>query len=398
MQSHPILDQVLIGYSPVIDSHRALVATRLIVSPDRPEAAPEGAALLAAVLDAFEPGPPQRGAGLPPLLLSLTSEPWLDGVLAAALNAPAALLIEVPAFLAADPARAQRLQALRAAGQPLAVSGQLTPEAQRSLPDGVGFRVADVQDAAAGPDLPSLPVLRSNARLGADIDAALARGDRAVIGWPMDDEISISQPAGVPPEVRGIVELMNRVERGEPAERMEAVLTSDPTLAFRLLRYLNSSAFGLRSEVTSFKHALMLLGHQRLKRWLALLLASGSKNVAVRPVMHVAARRGLIMEEMARGIGDEAMRGEMFICGVFSLLDRLLRQPMAELMRSVPVQQRVQQSLLGEGPYAQHLALVRAIEQASVWDVRETAERLMLGRGELNHALLRALSAARELD
>jgi EAL and modified HD-GYP domain-containing signal transduction protein len=191
---------------------------------------------------------------------------------------------------------------------------------------------------------------------------------------------------------------MYRVEREEPAERMESVLTSDPTLAFRLLRYLNSSAFGLRSEVTSFKHALMLLGHQRLKRWLALLLASGSKNTAARPVMAVAARRGLIMEELARGFGDESMRSEMFICGVFSLLDRLLRQPLEELMRSVPVQHRVQESLLGQGPYTQHLALVKAIEESSAGDIREGAERVLIAPSEMNRALLRALAVARELD
>jgi c-di-GMP phosphodiesterase len=214
----------------------------------------------------------------------------------------------------------------------------------------------------------------------------------------MDDEIRPTLRGSMPPDLRGIVELMNRVDREEPAERMEHVLTADPTLAFRLLRYINSAAFGLRVEVTSFKHALMLLGYQRLKRWLALLLASGSKDVTLRPVMHVAARRGLVMEELARGSGDDEMRGEMFICGVFSLLDRLMRQPFSELMKNVPVPERVRQSLLGEGPYTQHLALVRAIEESSAPDIREAAERVMLAPSELNRALLSALSTARQFD
>ena len=40
----------------------------------------------------------------------------------------------------------------------------------------------------------------------------------------------------------------------------------------RLLRYINSPAFGLRVEISSFSHAIMMLGYQRLKRWLAPLL------------------------------------------------------------------------------------------------------------------------------
>ena len=61
--------------------------------------------------------------------------------------------------------------------------------------------------------------------------------------------------------------------------------------------------------------------------------------------------------------GDDEMRGEMFICGVFSLLDRMLGQPFAELFKSVPVPDRVQQALVdGSGPFQPYLHLVRALE------------------------------------
>jgi EAL and modified HD-GYP domain-containing signal transduction protein len=83
------------------------------------------------------------------------------------------------------------------------------------------------------------------------------------------------------------------------------------------MRYLNSAAFGLTVEINSFGHALMLLGYQRLKRWLALLLASSSKGVGARHLLYGAVRRGLLMEELGRTQGDAEMRGEMFICGVF---------------------------------------------------------------------------------
>ena len=93
------------------------------------------------------------------------------------------------------------------------------------------------------------------------------------------------------------------------------------------------------------------------------------------------------------------MRGEMFICGVFSLLDRLLEQPLSELLRNVPVPDTVQQALRGEGgPYLPYLQLVQAIEQESVFDIRDGAERLMLSAIEVNRAVLAALQAARQLD
>ena len=74
------------------------------------------------------------------------------------------------------------------------------------------------------------------------------------------------------------------------------------------MRYINSPAFGLRVEISSFRHAIMLLGYQRLKRWLALLLATASKDNNMKPVMFAAVRRGLLLEELARDAGDAEMR------------------------------------------------------------------------------------------
>ena len=183
----------------------------------------------------------------------------------------------------------------------------------------------------------------------------------------------------MPPDVKVVLELVQGVEREEPVSKLEAILKRDPTLAFRLMRYLNSAAFGLTVEINSFGHALMLLGYQRLKRWLALLLASSSKGVGARHLLYGAVRRGLVMEELGRSQGDAEMRGEMFICGVFSLLDRLLQQPFAELLRNVPVPERVQQALRGDGgPYAPYLELLRAIENEAVFDIREQGEALSL--------------------
>jgi c-di-GMP phosphodiesterase len=221
-----------------------------------------------------------------------------------------------------------------------------------------------------------------------------------VLGWPMDDAPpKPSARASMPSDVNTVMTLISGVDRERPVAELEAVLKRDPALAFKLMRYLNSPAFGLSVEINSFGHALMMLGYQRLKRWLALLLASSAKGVNATPVMYAAVRRGLLMEELGREQGDAEMRGEMFICGVFSLLDRLLQQPFAELLPNVPVPERVAQALRGEGgPYQPYLELVRAIEQESIYDMRERAEALMLGTATVNRAVLVALRAARQLD
>jgi len=166
------------------------------------------------------------------------------------------------------------------------------------------------------------------------------------------------------------------------------------------MRYINSPAFGLSVEVTSFRHAIMLLGYQRLKRWLALLLAAGSRDANQKPVIYAAVRRGLLMEELGRDSGcDDERRGELFICGVFSLLDRLMQQPFAELLKSIPTSDAVRAALIdGSGPHQPYLALVQAVESAALFDIRAATEALMMTTAAVNKAVLRALVAARQLD
>lgn len=214
----------------------------------------------------------------------------------------------------------------------------------------------------------------------------------------------ILQPGGarVQGDLATIVELMRRVDKEEPIDRLEDTIKQDPTLAFKLLHYLNSAAFALRVEVSSFRHALVLLGCVRLKRWLALLLASASKDRDMKPVMFAALRRGLLMEELARASADggsDETCNEAFICGVFPLLDRMMKQPLAELLNSVPVAESVRQALVdGQGPYRPFLEIVRALENESAYDVRDCAERVLMGVGEINRAVLRVLAKAVQIQ
>ena len=264
------------------------------------------------------------------------------------------------------------------------------------------IEVAD--DRRAGPDAPGgtprgVGFVHSGVTRASQVEESFKRGAVAVLGWPIDEAVGKGNGKTVAPDLKVIVELMNRVDRQESIDRLEAVLKNDPTLAFRLVRYIKSAAFGLRVEISSFRHAIMMLGYQKLKRGLALLLASASTDMNMKPVMFAAVRRGLLMEELVSGSGDEQMGSEMFICGVFSLLDIMLGQPFEQLLKSIPVPQDVFDALVqGSGRYRPYMELVRALEHESLFDIRESAETLMLSTAEVNRALLRALTAARQLD
>ena len=400
----PILAQVALSYSPVIDRHRNVIATRLTVFPIVPGQWLPVAELLSTVGQVWPADGPQ-------VALSVRSESVLAELLTVLPSAN--LMVEVPKFMACDPAHADAIMTLAAAGNTLLLSGRPDHPLPKQMLGSFKFSIIDIADERRLTTSPPPPgVTRSigfwqeGITTQAEMDGAFGRGAVAVVGWPMGEppgEVTAASlrratAAAGRPDMQVVIALINQVDDEAPLAELEATLKRDPTLAFKLMRYINSPLFGLRTEISSFGHAVMLLGYQRLKRWLALLLVTAGDDANQRPLMYAALRRGLMMEALAIEMGDEDHKGDMFICGIFSLLDRMLNKPFDALLQSIPVVDQVEQALLGTGgPYQHALDLVRATEGGFGLDIREQAEASLLDMRRVNRALLHALGGAQQL-
>ena len=401
MTDAAVLGQVALGYSPFIDRNRSVSATRVTVFPLHPDSAPDIGQLLHEIGNVW----PATGGRVS---LNIVSESLLHDLMLA--KPSANLMVEVPSFMATDEANIEALLALRANGSTMLLKGRPLKELPREVLPCFKYSIIDLADERRISD-PSAPPgvtrsilhVQSGVRTMVEMEAAFGRGAEAVLGWPIDDAVSTtvarSGQLQTGPGMQAIVKLIHQVDKEESIEKLENTLKLDPALAFKLLRYINSPAFGLRVEISSFRHAIMMLGYKRLKRWLALLLATASKDVNLRPVMFAAVRRGLLMEEFVRSTGDEEMRNEIFICGVFSLLDRMFQQPFSTLLDTIPVPERVRQALAEQsGPFQPYIELVQAVEGESLFEFRDAADKLMMSVSEINRAQLRALMGASDLE
>ncbi|MDE2400252.1 MAG: HDOD domain-containing protein [Burkholderiales bacterium] len=402
MTDPSILGQIALAYCPVIDRNRSVMATRLTVFPLNPGATINAESLLAVVSEAWPVGGPQ-------VWLNVLSERLLHDLMAAQ---PAThILIEIPAFIACDPEFTAPICALHANGNALLLKGRPLRELPREVLPCFKYSIIDFDDdrrvdpitgnTATAPQGVVRTIGHSQAGISSveEMEASFRRGATSVLGWPIDDAIQTSSRSAGQPALQVIVQLIDQVHKEAEIEALEATLKRDPPLAYKLMRYINSPAFGLSVEISSFRHAIMILGYQRLKRWLALLLATASKDPNMRPVMFAAVRRGMLMEELARISGDDEMRNELFICGVFSLLDRMFGQPFNELLKTIPVPERVYQVLAdGTGPYAPYVHLVTAMEGQTLDEIREAADALMMPFLDINGAMMHAMTNASQLD
>lgn len=161
-----------------------------------------------------------------------------------------------------------------------------------------------------------------------------------------------------------ILNLLNLLRQEVANVELVQMFKQDPALSFKVLRYINSAGFGLATKINSIDQALLMLGRQSLYRWLTLLLfTSGNSNALDLALLENALVRARFAEICAGESLSASERDELFIAGIFSLLDVLLHTPMEKVLEQVNLPPLVVEALLHKrGKYAPYLELVIACE------------------------------------
>lgn len=197
------------------------------------------------------------------------------------------------------------------------------------------------------------------------------------------------------PAQAAIIELINLVRKQASTVDIEEVFKRDPTLSYNLLRFINSAGFGLSCEITSFRHAVMLLGLKKLFRWAALLMTTSQAVGSSPAVGHAAIVRGRLMELLAAQLLSPEECDNAFVVGIFSLLDTMVGLPLAQVIDTISLPQSVTDALLhGTGLLAPFLQLTLACENVDDAVFAETTEALQLTDHQVNWAHLQALAWA----
>jgi c-di-GMP-related signal transduction protein len=194
------------------------------------------------------------------------------------------------------------------------------------------------------------------------------------------------------PQQTMMLQLMEMVKNGDDVRQLESVLKRDAALSYKLLRYINSAGFSLGCEIQSLKHAVTLLGYSPLYRWLSLLLTTATTADCSSVLMQAAVIRGRFVELLGQGFLPKNEAENLFVAGMFSLLDRLLGVPMEDVLEKIPLSEAVSQALLArEGIYGPFLALAEACELNSP-DLDSRATSLCISPYRVNQAQLSALA------
>lgn len=195
-----------------------------------------------------------------------------------------------------------------------------------------------------------------------------------------------------------ICDLLGRVRGGAELRNIAAQVKLDPMLSYRILRLANTAAIGSARNITSIEETILIVGRDPLYRWLVLLLcvaAPPSPGHVVR--LENALARGRLMELLAGADTPESERQALFLTGVFSLLDLILKVPMASLLSEVKLPAEVGDAIAQRtGPWALPLQLAEACELPDAGAVAGLCEKLELEPERFNAAMGAAGVWARE--
>jgi len=160
-------------------------------------------------------------------------------------------------------------------------------------------------------------------------------------------------------------------------DALEAIIKQDLSLSVKLLKLLNSAAFGWRSRVTSLKHALVLLGEQPFRKWASLIAVVGLTDDRPPELALVSLARARFCERLCPLARVPASELDAFLVGLLSALDAMMGRPLAELLQEIVVSPEIDAALLRQDtPLGRVRALVLAYEAGAWKDVSALADVL----------------------
>jgi EAL and modified HD-GYP domain-containing signal transduction protein len=168
---------------------------------------------------------------------------------------------------------------------------------------------------------------------------------------------------GIPTNRLAQVQLIAALQNPEVTlEELDAVISRDLGVSYRLLRWINSAYFSLPRKVNSVHEALVLLGARNVRSWAMLVTLAGLDDTPTE-----LTRTAMLRGKMAELVAHELERPDTeayFTVGLFSVIDAFMNMRMEDVLAELPLGPDVSLALLRRvGPMGEVLEWVTAYER-----------------------------------
>lgn len=197
-----------------------------------------------------------------------------------------------------------------------------------------------------------------------------------------------------------VFEVLNMIRAEAGLDAIADRLRVEPILTFKLLRYINSPGIGLLQKVDDISQALLILGRDRFYRWLSLLLFDFNQPGYHERVLNEQVLARARFMEMLAGQGQVPAAGDqLFMTGLFSLLDVMMVQSLDEVLKQVRLPEAVAAALKGEpGAMRDVLVLGMTVESGTPDEMARATARCGLDAGTVTSTMVEALTWTQQMS
>lgn len=175
---------------------------------------------------------------------------------------------------------------------------------------------------------------------------------------------------------------------------LEKMLKQEPSICYRLLRYLNSPLFGFSLEIKSVRHAMAVLGEREMRRWVRLVVAVGAAEQKCSELVLMGLARGRFCELLSTRLHSST---DLFLLGLLSSMDAILEVSMDVLLEQLPVDRETKAALLGQNSSLLPLYQLMLAQESGDWSkASELAKPLNVPDEEVASTWWQALQWAQE--
>jgi EAL and modified HD-GYP domain-containing signal transduction protein len=187
--------------------------------------------------------------------------------------------------------------------------------------------------------------------------------------------------------------LLEMVSRAEiDLRELEKLLKQEPSVCYRLLRYLNSPIFGFCLEIKSVRHAMAILGERELRRWIRLIVTVGAAEQGCSELVLMGMTRARFCELLSTRLRSS---NDLFLMGLLSIMDAILQVEMEMVLAQVPVDHEIKAALLGQSGGLRPLYQLMLAQESGEWDQSTVlAKQLNLTDDEVGETWWQALTWA----
>ncbi|MHB1419842.1 MAG: EAL and HDOD domain-containing protein, partial [Bacillota bacterium] len=192
---------------------------------------------------------------------------------------------------------------------------------------------------------------------------------------------------------------LKEINQPEPdLDAIAEIVKLDISLSYKLLKLVNSAAFGLKEKLSSVKQAMVLLGMRELKKWFTLILMvdiGQGKSVELITISIMRARFGELLAPM---INLDKLSSDLFMLGLLSMIDVLLDRPMPEILADLSLSENITDTLLGKkSPLSNIYKMILSYEKGDWESTQYFANAQGIGEAGLGTLYKEALKLAESL-